>query len=52
MIYQNNHRGEKPRLGQFLDLVDKIHTIEYAIADRNGKVLQHLKYWDKQLITV
>ena len=47
MIYQNNHRDEKPRWGQFIDLVDRIYTIEYAIVDRNGKIFQHLEHWEK-----
>ena len=47
MIYQSNHKDEKPRWGQFLDLVEKIYTYEYAIAERNGKVFQHLKHWEK-----
>ena len=47
MIYQSNHKDEKPRWGKFLDLQEKIYTYEYAIADRNGKILQHLKHWEK-----
>ena len=43
----NNHRDEHLRWEQYLDLVDKIYTIEYAIADRKDKVLQHLKIWEK-----
>ena len=47
MIYQCNHKDEKPRWGQFMELIEKIYTYEYAIAERNGKVFQHLKHWDK-----
>ena len=47
MIYQSNHKDEKPRWGQFLDLIEKVYTYEYAIAERNGKVFQHLKHWGK-----
>ena len=47
MIYQCNHKDEKPRWGQFMELIEKIYTYEYAIADSNGKVFQHLKHWDK-----
>ena len=46
-IYQSNHKDEKPRWGQFLDLIEKVYTYEYAIAERNGKVYQHLKHWGK-----
>ena len=47
IIYQSNHKDEKPRWNSFLDLVEKVYTYEYAIADRNGKILQHLKFWGK-----
>ena len=47
MIYQSNHKDEKPRWAGFLDLVEKVYTYEYAIADKNGKLLQHLKIWEK-----
>ena len=30
-----------------IDLVERVYTFEYAIADRNGKILQHLKFWEK-----
>ena len=45
MIYQCNHKDEKPKWGNFLEQVDKCYTFEYAIADRNGKVLQRLEFW-------
>ena len=47
VIYQCNHRGDKPRWDNFLDLVEKVYTYEYAIADKNDRVLQHLKVWGK-----
>ena len=47
MIYQSNHNDEKPRWNMFLELVDKVYTYEYAIADTNGKILQHFKIWGK-----
>ena len=48
MIYQSNHKDEKPRWGQFLDLIEKVYTYEYAIAERNGKVFQrkHLHFYN------
>ena len=47
VIYQCNHRGDKPRWDNFLDLVEKVYTYEYAIADKNDRILQHLKVWGK-----
>ena len=47
MVYSCNHKQEAPKWEQFLDQVEKVYTYEYAIADRNGKVLQHLKIWEK-----
>ena len=47
MIYQANHADEKPRWGKYLELIDRVYTYEYAIADEGGKVLQHLKLWGK-----
>ena len=47
MIYLSNHSDEQPRWGIFLDLIDKVYTIEYSIADRNGRILQHQKFWEK-----
>ena len=47
MIYQANHLDEKPRWGKYLELIDKVYVYEYAIADKGGKVLQHLKLWEK-----
>ena len=41
-IYQKNHKDEKLRWEMFLDIVEKVYVAEYAIADRNGRVLQHL----------
>ena len=47
LIYQFNHRDEKLRWNMFLEVVDRTYTIEYAIADRNGRVPQHLKHWER-----
>ena len=47
MIYQCNHKDEKPRWGNFLELLDRVYVAEYAIADRNGRILQHFKCWEK-----
>ena len=47
MIYSSNHKGETPRWESFIDQVEKVYTYEYSIADRNGRVLQHLKIWEK-----
>ena len=38
MTYLSNYRDEQTRLGIFIDL------IEYNIADKNGRILQHLKF--------
>ena len=46
-IYQKNHKDEKLRWEMFLDTVERVYVAEYAIADRNGRVLQHLKHWEK-----
>ena len=47
LIYQFNHKDEKLRWNMFLEAVDRVYTIEYAIADRNGRVPQHLKHWER-----
>ena len=47
MIYLSNHRDEQPRWGIFLDLIEKVYTMEYSIAERNDRILQHLKFWEK-----
>ena len=46
-IYQHNHKDEKLRWGTYLDTIERVYVAEYAIADRNGRVLQHLKHWEK-----
>ena len=46
LIYQFNHKDEKLRWNMFLEAVDHTYVIEYAIADRNGRVPQHLKHWE------
>ena len=47
IIYKCNHKEEKPRWDHFQDLVDRVYTYEYAIADKNNRILQHLKIWGK-----
>ena len=47
LIYQFNHRDEKLRWNMYLEAVDRVYTLEYAIADRNGRVPQHLKHWER-----
>ena len=46
-IHNHNHRDETLRWDVYIDLVERIYTLEYAISDRNNKVLQHLKHWEK-----
>ena len=46
-IYQNNHKDVKLRWQMYLDIVERVYVAEYAIADRNGRVLQHLQHWEK-----
>ena len=48
LVYQCNHRDEKPRWEAFLDKVDVIYTFEYGIADRNGQILKHLLLWENK----
>ena len=47
IIYNCNHKEEKPRWDHFQDLVEKVYTYEYAIADKNNRILMHLKIWGK-----
>ena len=46
-IHSYNHKDETLRWGAYQDLVERVYTIEYAIADRNEKVPQHLLHWEK-----
>ena len=46
-IHSFNHKEEVLRWGVYQDLVERIYTIERSITERNGKVLQHLKHWEK-----
>ena len=32
LIYQSNHKDEKPKWGQFLNLIERVYMYEYAIA--------------------
>jgi hypothetical protein len=45
-LYDFNHRDNKLRWEMFLNRVDEIYIIEYAIADRSDKLPLHLKIWD------
>jgi hypothetical protein len=45
-LYDFNHQDIKLRWEMFLNQVDEIYIIEYAIADRSDKLPLHLKIWD------
>jgi hypothetical protein len=45
-LYDFNHQDIKLRWEMFINRVDEIYVIEYAIADRNDKLPLHLKIWD------
>jgi hypothetical protein len=45
-LYDCNHQDVKLRWEMFLNRVDEIYIIEYAIADRSDKLSLHLKIWD------
>jgi hypothetical protein len=45
-VYDFNHQDIKLRWEMFLDQVDNIYIIKYAIADRSNKLPLHLKIWD------
>jgi hypothetical protein len=45
-LFDFNHQDIKLRWEMFINRVDEIYVIEYAIADRNDKLLLHLKIWD------
>jgi hypothetical protein len=45
-LFDFNYQDDKLRLEMFLNQVDEIYIIEYAIADRSKKLLLHLKIWD------
>jgi hypothetical protein len=45
-LYDFNHQEIKLRWEMFLNRVDEIYIIEYAIADRSDKLPLHLKIWD------
>jgi hypothetical protein len=45
-LYDFNHQEVKLRWEMFLNRVDEIYIIEYAIADRSDKLPLHLKFWD------
>jgi hypothetical protein len=46
-LYDFNHQDIKLRWEMFLNQVDEIYIIEYAIADRSNKLPLHLKIWDQ-----
>ena len=45
-MHNFNHKDEILRWGTYLEMIENIYTIEYAIADRNDRVLQHLQHWE------
>jgi hypothetical protein len=45
-LYDFNRHDIKLRWEMFLNRVDEIYIIEYAIADRSNKLPLHLKIWD------
>jgi hypothetical protein len=45
-LYDFNHQDIKLRSEIFLNRVDDIYIIEYAIADRSDKLPLHLQIWD------
>jgi hypothetical protein len=45
-LYDFNHQDIKLRLEMFINPMDEIYIIEYAIADRSDKLPLHLKIWD------
>jgi hypothetical protein len=45
-LYDFNHQDIMLRWEMFLNQVDEIYIIEYAIADRSDKLPLHLKIWD------
>jgi hypothetical protein len=45
-LYDFNHQDIKLRWEMFINQVDEIYIIEYAIADRSDKLPLHLKIWD------
>ena len=47
LIYQKNYKDEKLRWQVYIDALERVYVTEYAIADRNGRVLQHLQHWEK-----
>jgi hypothetical protein len=47
-LYDFSHQDIKLRWEMFLNRVDEIYIIEYAIADRSNKLPLHLKIWDSR----
>jgi hypothetical protein len=45
-LYDFNHQDIKFRWEMFINWVDEIYIIEYAIAGRSDKLPLHLKIWD------
>jgi hypothetical protein len=45
-LYDFNHQDIKLRWEMFLNRVDAIYIIKYAIADRSDKLPLHLKIWE------
>jgi hypothetical protein len=45
-LYDFNHQDIKLRWEMFINRVDEIYIMEYAIADRSDELPLHLKIWD------
>jgi hypothetical protein len=45
-LYDFNHQDIKLRWEMFLNGLDEIYIIKYAIADRSNNLPLHLKIWD------
>ena len=45
MIHLSNHRDELPRWEMIQAEVERMYTIEYAIANKNGMMKKHFTLW-------
>jgi hypothetical protein len=45
-IYDSNHNDIVPRWDNMLQAIDRVYVLEYAIAERQGRVDKVLKEWD------
>lgn len=46
-IYDSNRHDTRPTWEGYMELVDRIYTYEYSIADKKDKPLKHLQIWEK-----